>query len=73
MGSQIAFQSHLLNAVSRCTAGIAVYAGALLLLDSRVRSLPGYLLRSLRSEPAEPIADDLVLGEIATEEELICK
>jgi O-antigen/teichoic acid export membrane protein len=73
VGSQIALQSHLLNAVSRCAVGIAVYAGALLLLDSRVRSLPTYLLRALRSRPVEVVDDDPVLSEIAAEEEAVCK
>jgi O-antigen/teichoic acid export membrane protein len=73
VGSQIALPSHLLNAVCRCAAGVTVYAGALLLLDSRVRSLPGYLLRTLRSQPVEVIAEDTVLAEIAAEEELVCK
>ena len=73
VGSQIALPSHLLNAVCRCAAGVTVYAGALLLLDSRVRSLPGYLLRTLRSQPVEVIAEDTVLAEIAAKEELVCK
>jgi hypothetical protein len=59
--------------VSRCAVGIAVYAGALLLLDSRVRSLPRYLLRAQRSRPVEVVDDDPVLSEIAAEEEAVCK
>jgi O-antigen/teichoic acid export membrane protein len=73
VGSQIALQSHLLNAVSRCAAGIAIYAGALLLVDSRARALPAYLLRSLRSRPGEAIVEDPVLSEITAEEEAVCK
>jgi len=73
LGSRIVLQSHLLDAVSRCAVGLAVYAGALLLLDSRVRSMPGYVMRSLRSQPVEVIADDVVLEEIAAEEVAVCK
>jgi O-antigen/teichoic acid export membrane protein len=75
IASQIALQSHLLNAMSRCAVGVAVYAGALLLLDARVRSLPALLLRSRRSRnvPAA-IGDDPILSEIAAEEEEeVCK
>jgi O-antigen/teichoic acid export membrane protein len=71
--SQIALPSHLLNLVCRCAVGIAVYAGALLLLDSRVRSLPSYLLRSRRSQSVEAgIAAEPVLSE-AEEPEEVCK
>jgi hypothetical protein len=61
--------------MSRCAVGVAVYAGALLLLDARVRSLPALLLRSRRSRnvPAA-IGDDPILSEIAAEEEEeVCK
>jgi O-antigen/teichoic acid export membrane protein len=72
--SQIALPSHLLNLVCRCSVGIAVYAGVLLLLDSRVRSLPSYLLRSRRSQSVEAgIAAEPVLSEAAEEPEEVCK
>ena len=74
VASQVALQSHLLNALSRCAVGVSVYAGALFLLDSRVRSLPSYLLRSRRNQPAvTALADDPILSEIAAEEEEVCK
>jgi O-antigen/teichoic acid export membrane protein len=74
IASRIALPSHLLNALSRCGVGVAVYAGALGLLDARVRSLPAYLLRSRRSQSVSAaIGDELVLTEIAAEEEAVCK
>jgi O-antigen/teichoic acid export membrane protein len=70
LGSRIALPSHLLNAVCRCALGLTVYLGVLLLLDSRIRSLPLYLLRSWRSPSVEPaVADDPILAEIAAEQE----
>ena len=73
-GSQIALHSHLLNAAARCTVGLSVYAGALFLLDSRFRSLPGYLLRSLRNQPADAVAiPEPAAGETADEPEVVCK
>jgi hypothetical protein len=54
--------------------GFSVYAGALLLLDSRVRSLPSYLLRSRRSQPVDAvIAAEAVLEEVAEDREEVCK
>lgn len=74
VASQIALQSHLLNLVSRCAVGIAVYAGALLLLDARVRALPSYLLRSRRSQTVHAgITAEPVLIEAAEEPEEVCK
>ena len=74
IASQIALQSHLLNVVSRCAVGVTVYAGALFLLDARVRALPAYLLRSRRSpSAATAIGDDSVPTEIAAEAEEVCK
>jgi len=74
IASRIALPSHLFNAVSRCAVGVSVYAGALLLLDSRVRSLPSYLWRSWRNEPVvAALADEPILSEIAAEEEEVCK
>jgi len=72
--SQIALQSHLLNAVSRCAVGLAVYAGVLFLLDSRVRLLGSYLLRSRRSQSVDSgMACEPVLVEIPGEREEICQ
>jgi O-antigen/teichoic acid export membrane protein len=70
VASQIAIPSHLLNALCRCSVGLAIYAAALCLLDSRVRSLPSYILRSLRSEPIVlDLSENPILSEIAAEEE----
>jgi O-antigen/teichoic acid export membrane protein len=72
--SQIALPSHLLNAMSRCAVGISVYVGALFLMDSRVRSLPAYLLRSRRSRSVEAaIAGPPILSEMAEEQEEVCR
>jgi O-antigen/teichoic acid export membrane protein len=74
IASQIALASHLLNAVARCAAGAAVYVGALMLLDSRVRSLPSYLLRSRRRQSADTsISAAPVVVEIEEEREEVCK
>ncbi len=74
VASQIVLPSHLLNALCRCSAGLAIYAAALCVFDARVRSLPSYLLRSRRSEtvPAA-LVEEPVLSEIAAEEEEVCK
>jgi hypothetical protein len=54
--------------------GVSIYAGALLLLDSRVRSLPSYLLRSRRRRSVDAaIAAELVPSEMAEEPEEVCK
>jgi len=74
IASKIAIQSHLLNAISRCAVGVSVYVGALFLMDSRVRSLPASLWRSLRSESVVvSVADEPILAEVAAEEEVVCK
>jgi len=74
VGSQIALQSHLLNAVCRCAAGLSIYVGALFLMDARVRSLPASVWRSLRSESVVSLIDEPILAEIAAEEEeVVCK
>jgi O-antigen/teichoic acid export membrane protein len=75
VASRIALASHLLNAVSRCAVGIAIYAVALIVLDSRARSLPAYLLRSRRSQSVEAgMAGEAVLSVAAEErEEVVCK
>jgi O-antigen/teichoic acid export membrane protein len=74
IASQIALASHLLNAVARCAAGATVYVGALMLLDSRVRSLPSYLLRSRRRQSADTsISAAPVVVEIEEEREEVCK
>jgi hypothetical protein len=74
VASQIALQSHLLNAISRCAVGVSIYVGALFLMDSRVRALPAYLLRSRRTRSVDfAIGEDPVLSEIAAEEEEVCK
>jgi O-antigen/teichoic acid export membrane protein len=74
VASQIALQSHLLNVLCRCAVGVSIYAGALLLLDSRVRSLPSYLLRSRRRRSVDAaIAAELVPSEMAEEPEEVCK
>jgi O-antigen/teichoic acid export membrane protein len=76
VGSQIALHSHLLNAASRCAVGVTVYAGALFLLDSRVRALPGHLLRARRGQSVGAgVTSDPIVGEIAAEaeEEEVCK
>jgi O-antigen/teichoic acid export membrane protein len=73
-GSQIALQSHLLNAVCRCSVGVTVYVGALFLLDSRVRSLPSYLWRNRLSRSVRlDLAAEPEPAEIASEPEEICK
>jgi len=74
VASQIALQSHLLDAVSRCVVGLPVYVGALFLLDSRVRALPSYLLRSRRAQSSDfAISEGPIPSEIAAEEEEVCK
>jgi O-antigen/teichoic acid export membrane protein len=74
VASQIALQSHLLDAVSRCVVGLSVYVGALFLLDSRVRALPSYLLRSRRAQSSDfAISEGPIPSEIAAEEEEVCK
>jgi O-antigen/teichoic acid export membrane protein len=74
VASHIALQSHLLNALSRCAAGMAIYVGALFLLDARVRSLPSYLLRSRRGQSDDAaLAGEALFTEIAEEPEEVCK
>ncbi len=74
LASQIALPAHLLNAICRCSAGLAVYLTGLALLDTRIRSLPGYLWRMRGAQPAVAIAaEEPILSEIAAEEELISK
>jgi len=62
----MAIQSHLLNAVARCTVGLCVYVAILFLLDARLRALPGYLLRSRRDQPA-------IVPSTEPEEEAVCQ
>jgi hypothetical protein len=48
--------------------------GALFLLDSRVRALPSYLLRSRRAQSSDfAISEGPIPSEIAAEEEEVCK
>ena len=70
--SHIAFASHLLNAIARCSAGVLIYVGALLLMDARLRALPAQLLRRRAPAPA-PVVEDVVLAEIAAEEAEVCR
>lgn len=67
IASHIGLASHLLNVLSRCAAGVAVYSGVLFVLDARVRSLPPYLLRR-RTEPVSAVVvPESVEAEIAEE------
>jgi O-antigen/teichoic acid export membrane protein len=66
--SWIALPSHLLNALARCGLGLVVYAVALAVIDPRVRSLPGYLIRARRQTDAAPVTIAIEL-----EPEEVCK
>jgi O-antigen/teichoic acid export membrane protein len=67
--SNIALQSHLLNAISRCGVGLVVYVLALAVLDERVRSLPGQVLRCRPTEEILAAPEAVELPEL----EEVCK
>src|ERR1019366_8823133 len=72
VASRIALASHLLNAASRCAVGIAIYAVALIALDSRARAVPAYLLRSRKPAPGDR-RSALAAGTSARATEVVCK